>query len=978
MKKSTIPVKCQSKECRHYGKCPQIKTEVFATNKGKIHIGFIGQGESQTEEETGLPFQGPAGDELRSALKKVKKALGVTFGYMLSNTTRNHPTTPNGKNRPPEEDEIENCLFYLERDIDEIQPQVLVPLGVHATQVLLPKLGGKKHKFSMTEISGTVHKAEFAGKEYTIVPCLHPSYVIQNGRRSDIVDAFVNSLKTAVYQSSLKKKIDDQGMKVTVKAKKEETGGKFSKKGESVLLDNFKEAKDYLTWLAKEYDGQYVGFDTETNNLNKRHDNKILTLQFATDFNKGYIVPWRCKGNPFTPEQFKKLTDIAKDLFFGKTRFKYWIIQNQKFDNGQVMREFKRPITSALIFDTMVGAYLLDETKLEGADKKGAYSLETLCEEMLGFYHYSKGGMKDQRDTFGNIMYNDPEFVDYCGMDAYVLPRLFHVQVAEAQRQGYTEGFRKMMFKFYDPVMKLLAFMEWCGIRIDTDQLLFLMDKDSPIIKRIKEIEEEFRKNPHAKAANDALVADKYKMKPRFPTWIFDLNRPAHTDQLFFKQMKLEPVAYGKEDKHGNAKPSVGKPFQDMYQNVPEVALFTEYKKMQKLVTSYMNQLYKFLGVEFTDHSDGRVRPQFGLTSTTTGRANCSNPNLQQIPRGGNEAQKAVKNMFVPGPNNMFLMLDYATNEVRWLALLSGDVAFCETFRKAFKYRQLLMKAKTPKEIEKYYALFVKFNDIHKQTATGMYRVPFQQVTEDMRQAAKSINFGLMFGRGPKSLGTQIGLNVETREGLKQAKDLIQKWFDACPQADRWLSSRVELAKAQGYVETPFGRRRRLPGINSPDGYESNHAANQAKNSPVQGTASDTSFLAAALMYHEYILPKKKLWRIPMIVHDSCNLEIPRVESEFDEAIEVLQYYFTTRVQEYITQEMGFKFLCPLDIDIECSQPTAKYGQYGYGTAKKWNWTPQSLQDIKKNVNFMSMDEWYDAEGLNPIKAKKRTVLQTY
>lgn len=951
VKKTKIPVKCTSEKCKEFGRCPQIKTEVHSLNNGKVHVLFVGQGGTQEDENDCLPFKNRAGKELRKDLKAIRKEIGKKFGYAFSNTNRCSPFR-----HKPTEHHIKHCLKYLHRDIELLQPKVIVPLGKHPISIICPDLEDS----SVLKICGKTYKTNISGEEYTVVPSINPAFVLKKSELSEEVRTkLVHSIKKALIQSKL------GGNKTAIKIKQslnttETSAGKYSKLGTYILLDTFEKAKEYIQFLL-DYKGKYVTLDTETKSLGKKFGNALMTMQFATDTETGYILPWKTKNDrPFTKDQYKILRKMLRKLFSGKMDFGYWVIHHSKFDVGILYAQLKCLLSSAKIFDTEAAMFLLDENRLARADLQHPFALQTLSQELLAFYHYDTD-IKENRGSLYDMNWRGNKFCTYAGMDAYVLARLFIVMINRAKADSYIDGMRKMIRHFYDPCLRLLSYMEYGGIKVDEDQLKYLMGKESPINTRIAEIEVLFKKNPNVKRANDLLIKSNTKtainpligIKP----WTFKLNKPASQQVLFFDVLKLKSVKEGKKG------PSVGRVFQDTYQDVPEVSLFDEFKKMSKLRDSYCNSLFDQL--QKVDSQDGRVRPNFQFF-TRTGRSNCKSPNLQQLPRGKNDAQKAVKNMFACDPNNMLISLDYATNEVRWLALMSRDPGLCEQFTKAKEVRNRLMREPSAKEVVILQKQFKMLNDIHSNSASLMHNVSFDNVDPEMRQAAKSIVFGLMYGKGPTSLCGDIGLDGTKRKNVDYAKSLMRKWYSAFPEAEAWLISKVKQARKFGWVDTPFGRRRHLPDINSSDDGKKNHAENQAKNSPIQATASDTAFLAAALFLFEYVIPKRRLWNIPMIVHDSCTIEIPRVEKVLDELLSVMPHYFTIGVQKYITKNFGFEFLCPLDIDMDISQPAkTEFGNYGYGTSAGWDMSIPGLKTIKDKVEFLSPKKYKRLTGIS-------------
>src|SRR3990172_1279572 len=234
----------------------------------------------------------------------------------------------------------------------------------------------------------------------------------------------------------------------------------------------------------------------------------------------------------------------------------------------------------------------------------------------------------------------------------------------------------------------------------------------------------------------------------------------------------------------------------------------------------------------------GRLHPDFIQLGADTGRFACNNPNLQQIP-----ADSGFRSCFIPTPGYKMITADYSQIELRIMAEVSGDPAFLEAFQKDV--------------------------DLHTLTASQMFRIPIEKVNKDKRFQAKSINFGLMYGRGSASLANQIGLSVE------ESKELLDVYFSKYKKVKFWLDAVGRQAIKQGYVRTLGGRKRMfiLPDKADMD-YQKliGSIERQGKNMPIQGTSADIT--KYALLYINKELKEKKLDAyLVHTVHDEIVVE---------------------------------------------------------------------------------------------------------
>jgi DNA polymerase-1 len=230
-----------------------------------------------------------------------------------------------------------------------------------------------------------------------------------------------------------------------------------------------------------------------------------------------------------------------------------------------------------------------------------------------------------------------------------------------------------------------------------------------------------------------------------------------------------------------------------------------------------------------------------------TGRLSSTNPNLQNIPIRDQEGREIRKSFIASDDNHVFLSADYSQVELRLMAHLSQDEHMLEAF--------------------------IKGEDIHAATAAKIYKVPLDEVTEDMRRKAKTANFGIIYGIS--AFGLAERLNISRSE----AKELIDGYFENFPQVKAYMDKSIEIAREKGYVETVFGRKRNLPDINSRNGVVRGMAERNAINAPIQGTAADIVKMAMVKIQedlHKAGLKSKMILQ----VHDELNFDVEKEELE--------------------------------------------------------------------------------------------------
>jgi DNA polymerase-1 len=261
-----------------------------------------------------------------------------------------------------------------------------------------------------------------------------------------------------------------------------------------------------------------------------------------------------------------------------------------------------------------------------------------------------------------------------------------------------------------------------------------------------------------------------------------------------------------------------------------------EYRELAKLENTYLDALPALVNPE-----TGRLHTSFNQTVASTGRLSSSDPNLQNIPIR-RELGRDIRRGFIPRTGWRLLAADYSQIELRLLAHLSGDDAFVSAFRAG--------------------------GDIHRQTASVIFDVPLDSVSAEMRARAKTINFATIYGQGAFSLSRQ--LKIEQSE----ARAFIAQYFERFSGVRRYLDSMVEFAKANGYVQTIFGRRRYIPELRDRNFNVRAFGERTATNSPIQGSAADLIKIAM-IRIHSSMREQRLDARMLLQVHDELVFDVP-------------------------------------------------------------------------------------------------------
>ena len=341
----------------------------------------------------------------------------------------------------------------------------------------------------------------------------------------------------------------------------------------------------------------------------------------------------------------------------------------------------------------------------------------------------------------------------------------------------------------------------------------------------------------------------------------FNINSPKQLGVILFEKLKIPG---GKKTKTGYS--TAADVLEKLAPDYPVIAKVLEYRQYAKLKSTYADGLANFIA------DDGRIHGKFNQTITATGRISSTEPNLQNIPVR-TELGRMIRKVFVPEEGCVFVDADYSQIELRVLAHCSGDAHLIEAYREA--------------------------KDIHRITASQVFHVPFEEVTDQQRRNAKAVNFGIVYGI------SSFGLSQDLSITRKEAAKYIDDYFHTYPGIKTFLDDAVTHAKEQGYVVTLFGRRRPVPELSSSNFMQRSFGERVAMNSPIQGTAADIIKIAMTSVNRR--LKEEKLdSRLVLQVHDELLIEARKTEVE--------------QVEKILREEM--EHAASLDVPLEIDMHT--------------------------------------------------------
>lgn len=399
-----------------------------------------------------------------------------------------------------------------------------------------------------------------------------------------------------------------------------------------------------------------------------------------------------------------------------------------------------------------------------------------------------------------------PQEALYAGTRCALLLQLRGKVMQELEEAGQVSLYTRIEA----PLVKVLADMEFTGIKIDTDQL---KEYSRELTAQLALIEEEA-----VALAGDSTI---------------NLSSPKQVGALLYEKLQLNPKT--KKSAKGSW-PTDEETLNEMLHLHPIVGKILEYRGIKKLISTYTDTLPALI-----NPATGRIHTTFNQSLTATGRLSSTNPNLQNIPirtQRGREIRRA----FIPSaPGNVIISADYSQIELRLMAHMSGDPHLIEAFNRGM--------------------------DIHTATAAKVFKVTEEEVTKEQRSRAKTANFGIIYGISAFGLSQRLGM---TRT---DSKALIEEYFNSYPKVKEYMNNMIASAKEKGYVETIYGRKRFLPDINSRNAVVRSFSERNAINAPLQGSAADIIKVAMTNIFRR-IAEEGLRSKMILQVHDELVFDV--------------------------------------------------------------------------------------------------------
>jgi DNA polymerase I len=869
------PENCQACEL-----CKTRTQVVHSVLPDGVEVVFIAEAPGEFEDKLGIPLVGAAGKLFNSILKEVgidREMVGVT------NVLGCRPLD----NRKPTPKEISACWPFVDKELQQVKPKLLVPMGDTAMKQILPGIG------TITKIHGQL----FQSDEYScaVIPVFHPAYILRN-------------------EVELKPKFREDLRKVASFLR-----GQLIQERSAVDY-HMVETREEFDWMIEQLNEQLEwACDAETTGYDFQKD-EIFMISFSWQENTAVAIDLR--GDFF-----------VQNLDYVWTRLREVLANESKkiFHNGSFDIEFfmsQDAYVNNYYFDTLLGHHLIDENDFHG--------LEILAAEytdMVGYERPLEQYKKQHKiETYKDIP-NEILYPYSCG-DADSTFRCYKKLLPMI----YEQKLDKVMFTITMPAQILLIMTEYCGVSIDVPYLDKTTQKYAKLIEEQKEIiqttpqvidyEEERKEriwgefkekyengSPMTRRKFSTFQEYMKSRKEEDLNYKFNPNSHLQLKELLIDRMKLPVVKYTKKGKKETTNPSLDAEVMEIYATKHKhkfCAALSRVSTLSHLKSTFLD------GIKLRLDSQNKVHTDYRVWGTTTGRISSRDPNLANIPRTGTADD--IKDIFCADPKEWMIEIDASQAEFRVWINYSED-------------SQAIHDLEVGIDIHKLMAAAAKGVAIPRGNITyGQFKELVKDVTKEERQNAKMIIFGIMYGRGADSVAEQLGVSK------KDAQFIIDQFFARYPKAKMWLLQQHTRARMKGYVENLFGRRRRLPNINSKDQGLKADAERMSQNSPIQGGASDL-IMRAGIRIADWMWTNDMLARMVLTVYDSLIFTVA------DKDLEVVAKKV---FQEMRTPPDDVKIVIPIEAEMKIGK---NWGSLIEVNPEKEEWT-DVYNKIKKNVAF--------------------------
>lgn len=906
----------------------------------KAKIMFIQDCPNDLDDKKGQPFSGKICNQIKKAMQN--RDINLDDVYFTSLVKCVAP------NEEPKPVHIEACSELLAAELEVVDPDIIVPMGKQSLKFCV----GRN---TLLKMRGNAQEAEIAGRTRIILPMMHPRSVEIKPAYKDYILKDMDTLK----------ELYDNGMT-------EVSGVNYK------YLETLDDCITEIIRLKNE--AKILCFDLETTGKSPYMGwSKIVCISLTDKTHSGCVIPLYKKDSPLWGWEIGTVVKMLRWLLEDETIPK--VAHNGKFDIEWLHSWLDIDVKN-FSFDTMLAHYLCI------SEEQGTQGLKGQAWEFTDM-----GGYDNELDEYRNTLPDNDGPTGRYNYDNIPWEILRTYAVADVDCcLRLMEIYKPMIDDNYQwkivmddimmPASYTLRDIEENGMKFDVELAEHYNKTYGDEIARITERLESYPEVLEIEREKQALFLEREKIKmiPKkdrtpeeqkkfekyksYENFKFNWNSTNHLRELLFDRLGL--VTSVTTD---TGLPSTNEDAMNEMREQHEIPdLLLELRKVTTLSGMFIQKL-----PNMRDAND-IVHPSFNITGTVTGRMSSENPNAQQFPRKAEnpllfQYHNEPKALFTSryGENGCIMNADYSALEMRIAGVISGD--------------QALLKA------------LLSGADLHKSTASLVWGVPVDEVPKDMRTNAKAVNFGIIYGKSGITFAKDLyydksGKNPKKTNDWDKAKEqgmkLVDDYLRTFSGLEEWLEKTKKFAKKYGYVETMFGRRRRLPDLKSKVPTLQANAERQSINAPIQGTGSDFTLLSL-IHIQNWLKETKKKTMIVATVHDSIvfDVYIPELSEVAIKVKEIMEHvhepYIDTPIPIISDLELGANYGTTFDVSLDEIAEIKTVSDF-----KKWN-HDKKLKKYKKEIETLHDNGWGYEQVLEflqqhdrPAKELVNFIIETY
>lgn len=877
------------------------------TQKAKIM--FLQDCPDSIDDKKGHPFSGKSCSQIRKAM--TNRGIDLDDVYFTSLVKC---IVPGDEPKPVH---VEACKYLLEAEIEVVDPDIIVPVGKQSLKFCV----GRN---TLLKMRGNAQEAEICGRTRIVLPMMHPRSVRIKPAYKDFILKDMDTLKE-LYTNGMT----------------EVSGVDYR------YLETLEDCMTEIIRLKNE--AKIFCFDLETTGKSPYFDDsKIVCISLTDKTHFGCVIPLYHHETPLWGWEIGTVVKMLRWLLEDESIPK--VAHNGKFDIEWLHYWLDIDVKN-FSFDTMLAHYLCI------SEEQGTQGLKGQAWEFTDMGGYDNA-LDEYRSTLPEAIRYNYDNIPWNILKTYAVADVdCCLRLMEIYKPMIDENpqWRTVMDDIMMPASYTLRDIEENGMKFDVELAEHYAKTYQDEIDRITERLESYPEVLELEREKQALFLEREKIKlipkkdrtkeeqkkfeqyKKYENFKFNWNSPQQLSELLYDRLGLVTSITTDTGALSTGEEAMNE-IREQHE-IPDLLL--ELRKVTTLNGMFIQKL-----PEMRD-SNNIVHPSFNLAGTVTGRMSSENPNAQQFPRKAEnpllfQYHNEPKALFTSryGENGCIMNADYSALEMRIAGVISGDKALLEA----------LLSGK----------------DLHKSTASLVWGVPVDEVPKDMRTNAKAVNFGIIYGKSGVTFAKDLyydksGKNPKKTDDWDAAKaqgmKLVDDYLNTFSGLHKWLEGTKRFALKHGYVETMFGRRRRLPDLKSKVPTLKANAERQSINAPIQGTGSDFTLLSL-IHIQKWLTDNNMKSLIVATVHDSIvfDVYIPELHLVAPKVKEIMEHvhepYIDTPIPIISDLELGANYGATFDVSLDETSviKTAK-------DFKKWN-HDKKIAKFQKEIVTLHDQGW--------------------